>query len=172
MQNNAARSFTSGIPREVIHLKVQGATFFSSAASKKGPVGFRRKLQILVLSHVLKTPLPGGALKHRFRRKSGYPFPFIARSGYPFFFSGANQGTHVYSLTNLGSFFCFMTQSGYPFFLLSSKSGYPRLLSEKFRVLFWLHDAIRVPLSVHGLLQKRDRSDFEENCNFYIRVIY
>ena len=88
MQNNAARSFTSGISSEVIHLKVQGTTFFSSAASKKGPVGFRRKLQILVLSHELKPPLPGGVPERRIRRNQGTLVLFIANSGYSFFLSG------------------------------------------------------------------------------------
>ena len=78
MQDQARRSFTSGLPLEVVHLRNQGTTFFSSAASKKGPVGFRRKLQILVLIHELKTTLPGGVLERRIKRRGHSPQVYSA----------------------------------------------------------------------------------------------
>jgi len=39
--------------------KVQGDSFFTLAVSEKGPARFQRKLQILLLSHVARRPLPG-----------------------------------------------------------------------------------------------------------------
>ena len=58
----------------------QGTIFCSWAASKKGPVGFRRKLQILVLIHELKTALPGGVLECRIKRGGHSPQVYSARS--------------------------------------------------------------------------------------------
>jgi len=43
--------------------RVQGDSFFTLAASEKGPARFQRKLQILLLSHVAKRPLPGEVSK-------------------------------------------------------------------------------------------------------------
>jgi len=39
--------------------RVQGDSFFTLAASEKGPARFQRKLQILLLSHVARRTLPG-----------------------------------------------------------------------------------------------------------------